>query len=237
MILRDYYSLQSYLDAAYIAGKGFVTQATTATYATGYITITEAPYLISVGDTFKIGTVTFTAISGVPSVNTEFDASGTDVEAATNLASAINSHPVATHIVTATLPSATIPRILLEACNIGASGNSIDLIYTSNGTDPGASTSGDTLTGGSDATTNGEAYTTLAAGLTQAASEGKESFVIKAVTSHNPTVLRMNTKYLDAYFAGIISGLADEGIYSYECTLSLDTTDTSILRVSFEFEF
>lgn len=84
---------------------------------------------------------------------------------------------------------------------------------------------------------SGEAYSTLESGLAQAASEGKTEFTIICAVSHAPTILRMQTKYLDTFFSGIRAGLAAEHIFDYEIALELDDTDTTLTRIRFSFTF
>jgi len=239
MFLRDYFQLQSALLNAYNAGVAYVSPSTDATKASGHIIITESSYLYAGGspDTIQVGSVIFTAVNGAPSTNSEFDASGTDVETAENLMDAINNHPSIVCLVSATMPDSAEPYIALEAKTAGLSGNSISLIYTSNYTDPGMMTSGVSLIGGSDATSAGEAYSVLASGLAQAALEGKVSFTVSCQVSHEPTILRMQTRYLDAFFAGIKTGMANEQLFEYEFTTTIDLTDTSITRIKFNFSF
>lgn len=239
MFLRDYFQLQGALTTAYNAGVAYVSPATAAEKAYGHIIVTESANLIAGGspDTIKIGPTTFTAVSGAPSTNLEFDASGTDVETAENLMSAINNHPSLVCLVVASMPDAENPYIDLEARHEGISGNSIALEYTSNYTHPGIMLSGTSLIGGSDATAAGEAYSVLASGLEQAAEEGKEIFTIVCQVNHEPTILRMETRYLDAFFAGVKTGLANEHILEYEFTLEIDLTDTSITKIKFNFTF
>lgn len=72
-------------------------------------------------------------------------------------------------------------------------------------------------------TTNNAA---IQADLVAAASAGKSSFTSSHITSFETANLRLEGKHMDTYFAGIMKGFADEGIYSYEVTPTLDTSDT-----------
>jgi len=72
-------------------------------------------------------------------------------------------------------------------------------------------------------TTNNAA---IQANLFAAASSGKSSFTSTHQTSFETVNLRLEGTHMNTYFAGIIKGFADEGIYSYEVSPSLDTTDT-----------
>ena len=239
MFLRDNYQLQSALLGAYNAGYEFVKPSTPATLAHGHIIIAGASNLLSGGspDTIKVGDVTFTAHDGPTSVNSEFDASGTDVETAENLMNAINSHPGVVCCVLATMPEPLEPFINLEAKIAGESGNSISLIYTSYGAYPGIITSATSLQGGTNASVAGEAHSVLASGLAEASSKGETEFTIVCTTNHNPDVLRLENKYLKTYYCGIRAGMSSEHIYDYEYTLELDTTDTSVTRIRFNFNF
>jgi len=66
----------------------------------------------------------------------------------------------------------------------------------------------------------------IKADLLVAASSGKSSFTSIHQTSFETVNLRLEGTHMDTYFAGIIKGFADEGIYSYEVSPSLDTSDT-----------
>jgi hypothetical protein len=81
------------------------------------------------------------------------------------------------------------------------------------------------------------AYLALQSALASASAMGKEVFTVSIPTTHATASLRLNGKYLKAYFAGIISGLALEDIYSYEVSLTLDTSDTLTTNVIFNFTF
>ena len=83
----------------------------------------------------------------------------------------------------------------------------------------------------------GAAYADLSAGLSDAASKGKETFTITISVTHVPDTLKLLNKYWDAFQAGIISALAAEGIYSYEVTLALNTDDANDTKVDFTFSF
>lgn len=81
-------------------------------------------------------------------------------------------------------------------------------------------------------------YVTLLQGLQAAAAAGKSVFSVSVTTTDNPTYLRLKGNYLNAYFAGIYYALDKEGIFNtYEVSLALDTSDTSITKVTFNFSF
>jgi hypothetical protein len=239
MYLRDNYQLFTALLTAYNAGYSYVKASTPAVAADGYVIITEAPNLIAgaSNDTIDIAGTVFTASDGAPATNTEFDASGTDLETAANLMNAINSHPTANGLVSASMSDPTVPKVELVVDTTGASGNLYALDYTSNYTYSGLMVSGTTFQGGSDEVAAGEAYGKLTSGLAEAAAEGRTSFSIISETSHAPETLRLENRYLDTYYAGIIAGLASERIFDYEVSLSLVTTDTETTRIKFTFSF
>lgn len=81
-------------------------------------------------------------------------------------------------------------------------------------------------------------YSTLLQGLQAAASAGKSVFSVSVPTTDNPTYLRLKGNYLNAYFSGIYYALDKEGIFNtYEVTLALDMSDTTITKVTFNFTF
>jgi len=80
------------------------------------------------------------------------------------------------------------------------------------------------------------AYTMLANELAAAAASGKTKFSVSIETSDNPSYLRLQGNYMNAYFAGIEFALEKEGFYpTYEVKLSLDTSDTLTTKVKFDF--
>lgn len=81
-------------------------------------------------------------------------------------------------------------------------------------------------------------YNTLLQELSAAAAAGKSVFSVSVVTTDNPTYLRLKGNYLNAYFAGIYYALDQEGIFNtYEVSLSLDTSDTTTTKITFNFSF
>lgn len=66
----------------------------------------------------------------------------------------------------------------------------------------------------------------IRADLLAAASSGKSSFTSTHPTSFETVNLRLEGTHMETYFAGILKGFADEGIYSYEVSPSLDASDT-----------
>jgi hypothetical protein len=234
MSLRTNYQLQAALTAAYNAGKDFVSALFAGVKASGKICIVNAPQLIAGSDTITVRTVAFAAINGaVTPGDAEFDASGTEEQTATSLAAQINAFHGTSGYVTAV---ASGNRVIVEAIEPGVAGNSIQLIYTQNGATGGACTD-PYLSGGLDPLAVGAAYTTMAIALAQASADGKTQFKVNCQTNHKPAVLRLEGNYWKAYKAGVIVGLAQEDIYDYECTVSIDTTDTVDTYIVFDFNF
>lgn len=81
---------------------------------------------------------------------------------------------------------------------------------------------------------------TLSALLIAQAAQGQTTFNTSITASLNGTWLRANNGanlLTKAYFAGIQKGLADSDIYSYECSITLDVTDSIVTKVKFNFTF
>ena len=78
---------------------------------------------------------------------------------------------------------------------------------------------------------------TLTTELQSAAAKGLKSFTVNIETNQNPSSLRLDGIYLSTYFAGIEAQLAQEDIYNYEVTLSLNTSDQTLTSVDFLFSF
>lgn len=103
-----------------------------------------------------------------------------------------------------------------------------------------------TLGGSADVSTiqNGVAptgnYLALQTALKTAAAGGTTSFTTSITTNYQTALLKANNGnnlLLKAYFAGIQSGLADTGIYNYECTLGLNVANVDTTSVDFKFNF
>lgn len=80
----------------------------------------------------------------------------------------------------------------------------------------------------------------LSTELKSAAEQGKTKFDVSYSTSFNAAWLRGNNGdnlLKKAYFAGITKGLSDTEIYSYECTLALDVSDSISTKIKFQFNF
>lgn len=82
----------------------------------------------------------------------------------------------------------------------------------------------------------------LSSGLVANAAQGKTKFtiIIPGTGTANAAWLRGNkgdNLLLKSFFAGIVSGLSAQEIYSYECTLELDVSSTVDTNVKFNFNF
>jgi hypothetical protein len=98
-----------------------------------------------------------------------------------------------------------------------------------------------------DAFDAGAAYVTtnntvISNALKQAALEGKTKFTfnVSGTGTLNGTYLRANNGnnlLLKSFFAGIVDGLAAQDIYSYECTPSLNVSDSVLTSVDLLFNF
>ena len=93
--------------------------------------------------------------------------------------------------------------------------------------------------GGAYVTTN---LSTLSAALISFAAQGLTNFTvtIQGTGSVNAGYLRAlngNNLLLKAFFAGITDGLAAQSIYSYECSLVLNVSDSVNTNVDFNFNF
>lgn len=98
-----------------------------------------------------------------------------------------------------------------------------------------------------DAFTEGEDYvadnlTTLSTAILSAAEQGLTKFTVKVTGTGglNGSYLRANKSnnlLCKSFFAGIHAGLAAEQIFDYECTLTLDVSDTVDTNVNFVFNF
>lgn len=81
---------------------------------------------------------------------------------------------------------------------------------------------------------------TLSAALKAQAAAGVTTFTVTITTSDNPAYLRGNSGnnlYNKSYQAGIINGLAQQGIYGYEVAVALNTKDNVTTSIDFNFTF
>lgn len=76
--------------------------------------------------------------------------------------------------------------------------------------------------------------------LKDAAAEGKVKFTVTLSTLYNPGILRGNkgdNLILKSYLAGIQKGLADQGIFDFECVPSLNVLDSVETKIDLVFNF
>lgn len=72
------------------------------------------------------------------------------------------------------------------------------------------------------------------------AAAGNTKFTVSLPTTYMPATLRGNkgnNLILKSYLAGIQKGLADQEIYSYECTPTLNMSDTIDTKIDLNFHF
>jgi hypothetical protein len=80
----------------------------------------------------------------------------------------------------------------------------------------------------------------ISTALMNAAAAGNTKFTTTLLTSYNPSILRGNkgnNLILKAYLAGIQQGLANQEIYNYECTPSLNVSDSVDTKIDLNFTF
>lgn len=80
----------------------------------------------------------------------------------------------------------------------------------------------------------------ISAALISAAAAGTTKFTTTLLTSYNPSILRGNkgnNLILKAYLAGIQQGLANQDVYNYECTPSLNVSDSVDTKIDLNFNF
>jgi len=80
----------------------------------------------------------------------------------------------------------------------------------------------------------------ISTALINAAAAGNTKFTTTIITSYNPSTLRGNkgdNLILKAYLAGIEQGLANQDIYNYECTPSLNVSDSITTSIDLNFNF
>lgn len=77
-------------------------------------------------------------------------------------------------------------------------------------------------------------------GLEENAALGNTAFTVTIETTYLPTALRNNkgdNMILKAFLAGVSSGLAASSIFGFECTPTLNTTDTVTTSIDLNFTF
>lgn len=77
----------------------------------------------------------------------------------------------------------------------------------------------------------------LSSGLQTNAAKGLSSFTLNLVTTFEPANLRLKGTHMNTYFSGIRSALAAEGIFDYEVSLALNTSDLTTTSIDFNFSF
>jgi hypothetical protein len=81
---------------------------------------------------------------------------------------------------------------------------------------------------------------TISNALISNAASGNTKFTVTLTTTYQPAILRANkgnNLILKSYLAGIQKGLADQDIYSYECTPTLNISDTIDTKIDLNFNF
>lgn len=67
------------------------------------------------------------------------------------------------------------------------------------------------------------------------AASGKTTFTVTIASAFEPTNLKLKGRHAASYFAGIQKGLADEDIYDYECSPTLNESDQVTLQIDLNF--
>ncbi len=137
--VADFYTL--------LISSDFTDEEITLANAEGVITITSYANLVSgTDDSITVEGVVFTAQTGaVTEGATTFRAATGNSETAASLAAQINAHATVSLLVTAVAEAAVVTLTAVES---GLEGNSINISYTDNDTNVGATVSGAALTGG-----------------------------------------------------------------------------------------
>ena len=80
----------------------------------------------------------------------------------------------------------------------------------------------------------------LSSAMTTNAANGSTKFTVTLPTTFNPSALRANkgnNLLWKAYSAGILGGLADQQVYSYEVSIALNIADAVDTKVDLNFNF
>ena len=83
-------------------------------------------------------------------------------------------------------------------------------------------------------------WDTITTGLQTNAAAGLKKFTVSIATTYLPSALRGNkgdNLILKAYLSGIVEQLSNQGIYDFECTPTLNTTDTVDTKIDLNFSF
>ena len=82
--------------------------------------------------------------------------------------------------------------------------------------------------------------TAISSAMVAAAAAGNTKFTVSLITTYNTTAMRGNkgnNLILKAYLAGIQQGLANQDVYTYECTPAINIADTTDTKIDLNFNF
>lgn len=83
-------------------------------------------------------------------------------------------------------------------------------------------------------------YASISQALKDAAAAGKTKFTVSLPLTYQPAFMVGNkgdNLLVKAHFAGMIDGLAENDVYSYEVSVALNTSDTMTVKVDLNFNF
>lgn len=83
-------------------------------------------------------------------------------------------------------------------------------------------------------------YTAIQTGLTTNSALGNAKFTVTVPTTYLPVSLRNNKGdnfILKSFLSGVSAGLAASSVFDYECTPSLNSTDTVTTSIDLNFTF
>lgn len=86
----------------------------------------------------------------------------------------------------------------------------------------------------------GSNLSALSSAATANAANGNTKYTVTIITNFNPSALRANkgaNLLWKAYSAGILKGLSDQQVYSYEVAVALNVVDSVDTKVDFNFNF
>ncbi len=84
-------------------------------------------------------------------------------------------------------------------------------------------------------TSPGPAYTAISTALSAAAAAGTKVLTVTTDVTFEPSNLKLNGIHQQTFFAGALDALAHEGIYSMYVSLTLNTSDTAVTKIDFNF--
>lgn len=73
--------------------------------------------------------------------------------------------------------------------------------------------------------------------LQAAAAKGLRSFTVKLPVAFEPANLRLLGNHWKSFQAGVVKGLSDQEVLSYECSVELNTEDSMTTYIDLEFTF